>query len=68
MMRQAMAAIFAHSDSGVNERSPARQRSPNGHRMVRLPCDLYVRKGQYRKETLIARLGGDLLMPTCATS
>jgi hypothetical protein len=31
--------------------------------MVRLACDLCQRKGQYRKETLIARFGGDVLMP-----
>jgi hypothetical protein len=32
-------------------------------RMVRLACDLCPRRGQYRKETLIARFGGDVLMP-----
>jgi hypothetical protein len=31
--------------------------------MVRLACDLCPRRGQYRKETLIARFGGDVLMP-----
>jgi hypothetical protein len=30
--------------------------------MVRLACDLCPRRGQYRKETLIARFGGDALM------
>jgi hypothetical protein len=33
------------------------------YRMVRLACDLCPRRGQYRKETLIARFGGDVLMP-----
>jgi hypothetical protein len=33
------------------------------YRMVRLACDYCPRKGQYRKETLIARFGGDVLMP-----
>jgi hypothetical protein len=32
-------------------------------RMVRLACDHCPRRGQYRKETLIARFGGDVLMP-----
>jgi hypothetical protein len=32
-------------------------------RVVRLACDLCPRRGQYRKETLIARFGGDVLMP-----
>jgi hypothetical protein len=31
--------------------------------MVRLACDLCPRRGQYRKETLISRFGGDVLMP-----
>jgi hypothetical protein len=31
--------------------------------MVRLACDYCPRRGQYRKETLIARFGGDVLMP-----
>jgi hypothetical protein len=31
--------------------------------MLRLARDLLPRRGQYRKETLIARFGGDLLMP-----
>jgi hypothetical protein len=31
--------------------------------MVRLVCDLCARRGQYRKETLIARFSGDVLMP-----
>jgi hypothetical protein len=31
--------------------------------MVRLACDLCPRRGQYRKGTLIARFGGDVLMP-----
>jgi hypothetical protein len=29
------------------------------YRMVRLACDHYPRRGQYREETLVARLGGD---------
>jgi hypothetical protein len=33
------------------------------YRMVRLACDLCPRRGQYKKETLIARFGGDVLMP-----
>jgi hypothetical protein len=33
------------------------------YRMVRLACDHCPRRGQYRKDTLIARLGGDVLMP-----
>jgi hypothetical protein len=33
------------------------------YRMVRLACDLCPRCGQYRKDTLIARLGGDVLIP-----
>jgi hypothetical protein len=33
------------------------------YRMVRLACDLCPRRGQYRKDTLIARFGGDVLMP-----
>jgi hypothetical protein len=33
------------------------------YRMVRLACDYCPRAGQYRKETLIARFGGDVLMP-----
>jgi hypothetical protein len=37
-------------------------------RMVRLACDLCPRRGQYRKETLIARFGGDVLMPDVRTS
>jgi hypothetical protein len=32
-------------------------------RMVRLACDHCSRRGQYRKETLIARFDGDVLMP-----
>ena len=32
-------------------------------RMVRLACDNCDRRGQYRKETLIAKFGGDVLMP-----
>ncbi|MBO0756907.1 MAG: hypothetical protein J2P54_13685 [Bradyrhizobiaceae bacterium] len=31
-------------------------------RMVRLACDLCPRRGQYRKETLIEKFGGDVLM------
>jgi hypothetical protein len=31
--------------------------------MVRLACDHCPRRGQYRKETLITRFGGDVLMP-----
>jgi hypothetical protein len=31
--------------------------------MVRLACDHCPRHGQYRKETLIARFRGDVLMP-----
>jgi hypothetical protein len=30
--------------------------------MVRLACDPCPRRGQYRKETLIAQFGGDALM------
>jgi hypothetical protein len=33
------------------------------YRMVRLACDHCPRRGQYRKETLVARFGGDVLMP-----
>jgi hypothetical protein len=33
------------------------------YQMVRLACDLCPRPGQYCKETLIARLGDDVLMP-----
>jgi hypothetical protein len=33
------------------------------YRMVRLASDLCPRRGQYRKETLIVRFGGDVLMP-----
>jgi hypothetical protein len=33
------------------------------YRMVRLACDLYPRRGQYRTDTLTARFGGDVLMP-----
>jgi hypothetical protein len=33
------------------------------YRMVRLACDLCPRRGQYRKKTLVARFGGDVLMP-----
>jgi hypothetical protein len=33
------------------------------YRMVRLACDYCSRRGQYRKETLIARFGGEVLMP-----
>jgi hypothetical protein len=29
---------------------------------MRLACDLCPRRGQYRKETLVARFGGDVLM------
>jgi hypothetical protein len=29
------------------------------YRMVRLACDLCPRRGRYRKQTLIARFGGD---------
>jgi hypothetical protein len=31
--------------------------------MVRLACDQCPRRGRYRKRTLIARFGGDVLMP-----
>jgi hypothetical protein len=31
--------------------------------MVRLACDLCPRRGQYRKDTLIALYGGDVKMP-----
>jgi hypothetical protein len=33
------------------------------YRMVWLACDLCPRRGQYRNETLVARFGGDVLMP-----
>jgi hypothetical protein len=33
------------------------------YRMMRLACDLCPRRGQYRKDTLIVRFGGDVLMP-----
>jgi hypothetical protein len=33
------------------------------YRMVRLACDLCPRRGQYRKETLVALYGGDMKMP-----
>jgi hypothetical protein len=33
------------------------------YRMVRLACDYCPRRGQPRKETLIERFGGDVLMP-----
>jgi hypothetical protein len=33
------------------------------YRTVRLACDLCPRRGQYRKETLLARFGGDVPMP-----
>jgi hypothetical protein len=33
------------------------------YRMVRLACDYCPRRGQYRKETLLARFGGEVLMP-----
>jgi hypothetical protein len=42
-------------------RTPTLAEWPYG--MVRLTCDLCPRRGQYRKETLIARFGGDVLMP-----
>ena len=32
------------------------------YRMVRLACDQCPRRGQYRKETLVARFGGDVLI------
>jgi hypothetical protein len=38
------------------------------YRMVRLACDLCPRRGQYRKETLVARFGGDVLMTDVRTS
>jgi hypothetical protein len=31
--------------------------------MVRRACHLCPRRSQYRKDTLIARFGGDVLMP-----
>jgi hypothetical protein len=31
--------------------------------MMRLACDHCPRRGQYRKETLVARFNGDVLMP-----
>jgi hypothetical protein len=31
--------------------------------MVRLACDYCPRRGQYRKETLLSRFAGDVLMP-----
>jgi hypothetical protein len=31
--------------------------------MVRLACDQRPRQSRYRKDTLIARFGGDVLMP-----
>jgi hypothetical protein len=33
------------------------------YRTVRLACDLCPRRGQYRKETLVARFGGHAPMP-----
>jgi hypothetical protein len=33
------------------------------YRMVRFACDLCPRRGQYRKEILVARFGGDGLTP-----
>jgi hypothetical protein len=33
------------------------------YRIVRLACDHCPRRGQYRKETLVARFGSDVLMP-----
>jgi hypothetical protein len=33
------------------------------YRMVQLACDLCPRRGQYRKETLIKKFGGDVLTP-----
>jgi hypothetical protein len=43
------------------------------YRMVRLACDLCPRQGQYRKETLIERFGGERsdtrrAAPRCAVS
>jgi hypothetical protein len=32
------------------------------YRIVWLACDLCPRRGQYRKDTLVARFGGDVLM------
>jgi hypothetical protein len=45
----------------VISRTPTLAEWPYG--MVRLACDLCPRRGQYRKDTLIARFGGDVLMP-----
>jgi hypothetical protein len=33
------------------------------YRMVRLACDHCERRGQFRKDTLLARFGGGVLMP-----
>jgi hypothetical protein len=43
---------LSHTDAG---------RRP--YRMVRLMCDHCPRRGQYRKDTVIARFGDDVLMP-----
>jgi hypothetical protein len=43
----------------LSQVTPTLADSPYG--MVQLACD--PRRGQYRKETLIARFGGDVLMP-----
>jgi hypothetical protein len=42
-------------------RTPTLAQWPYG--MVRLACDHCPRRGQYRKETLLARFGGDVKMP-----
>jgi hypothetical protein len=42
-------------------RTPTLAEWPYG--IVRLACGLCPRMGRYRKETLIARFGGEVLMP-----
>ena len=53
--------LFTDPQIEMISRTPTLSEWP--YRMVRLACDLCPRRGQYRKETLIALFGGDVLMP-----
>jgi hypothetical protein len=56
------APLLSFSTSPDQSSSSAADRVDFQGRSIDLACDLCPRRGQYRKETLIARFGGDVLM------
>ena len=47
--------------TGLHYKTPSLAEWPL--RMVRFACSLCPRRGQYRKDTLVAKFGRDVLMP-----